>query len=313
VRILHINDEAGVACILAKYQQKLLGYESKVIKLNRHDKYGIYHFYKDYVTTVASEEQFIKNCVDEARHADLIHVHGRDDVVLLLRHKFGESKKIVLHYHGTDLRGIDKQKLPHRSKISDTAIKFIWAYRKMRNILLLAKRKKRRAQSLANIILVSTIDLIGYIRPSLSNKVTYFPNPVDIDHFKPNMKEVSDSDLNSTTRRFLTIDNEATDMRLTLDHLKQAHFDIDIHIHNRMKSPVVYGDMPKFLKQYSTYVDIRYVNNKIIPTLSKTALEALACGLSVLDHELKYVRSLPEEHYPNNIIPRLSETYYKAI
>ena len=48
MKILHIHDQAGVACILAKYQRRN-GLESKVLSLNKIDKYGILKFYKDYV------------------------------------------------------------------------------------------------------------------------------------------------------------------------------------------------------------------------------------------------------------------------
>ena len=51
MKILHINDKAGVACILAKYQ-RLSGIESKVLSSNKIDKYGILKFYEDYVDLV---------------------------------------------------------------------------------------------------------------------------------------------------------------------------------------------------------------------------------------------------------------------
>ena len=51
MKILHINDQAGVACILVKYQ-RINGIESKVLSSNKIDKYGILKFYKDYVDIV---------------------------------------------------------------------------------------------------------------------------------------------------------------------------------------------------------------------------------------------------------------------
>src|SRR6185436_3124143 len=108
MRILHILDAAGVACIYSKYQRKQ-GHDAKVI-WNRDvlDKYGIYDFYRDYV----------------------IHVHGYIDILFELRKKFHRQKKIILHYHGTDIRGLKKQELPHRSLLSDTMIKLKMFYRK---------------------------------------------------------------------------------------------------------------------------------------------------------------------------------------
>ena len=42
MRILHVQDEAGVASVMAKYQ-RLQGDDSRVIKISRIDKYCINH------------------------------------------------------------------------------------------------------------------------------------------------------------------------------------------------------------------------------------------------------------------------------
>ena len=42
MKILHLNDQAGVSCVLAKYQNKL-GNDVKVITVSD-DKYGIYEY-----------------------------------------------------------------------------------------------------------------------------------------------------------------------------------------------------------------------------------------------------------------------------
>src|SRR5215210_9528380 len=104
MNILHINDIAGVACILAKYQ-RLNGIESKVLSSNKNDKFGILKFYKDYVKVV-EPLNFTEYCISEAREADIIHIHSMEELVIKMRKTFGNSKKIILHYHGTDLRGL---------------------------------------------------------------------------------------------------------------------------------------------------------------------------------------------------------------
>ena len=43
--------------------------------------------------------------------------------------------------------------------------------------------------------------------------------------------------------------------------------------------------------------------------MSKTGLEALACGLQVLNHELKYVKGLPEEHKPEVVASKMLDIY----
>jgi hypothetical protein len=67
--------------------------------------------------------------------------------------------------------------------------------------------------------------------------------------------------------------------------------------------------MPNFLGQYTDYVDIKYVNETILQALSKTGLEALACGLSVLDYKLNRRHGLPDEYAPINVVSRLESVY----
>ena len=72
MRILHIEDAAAVACILAKYQNLTQGHKSKVVKLDKYDKFGFYKFYKDYVIITTSEELFFNSILEEAKKADII-------------------------------------------------------------------------------------------------------------------------------------------------------------------------------------------------------------------------------------------------
>jgi hypothetical protein len=63
-----------VAFILAKFQQAN-GNESKVIRIKNADKYGIDEFYKEYGLFVAPEDLIYKS-IEEARKADIIHIHS---------------------------------------------------------------------------------------------------------------------------------------------------------------------------------------------------------------------------------------------
>jgi glycosyltransferase involved in cell wall biosynthesis len=297
MHILHVWDQAGVAYTLAKYQQQLQGHEAKVIMIGDHNKYGLIEFYKQYILNVALEE-FTEKCIEKAKSADIIHIHSRIDILLKLRKKFGRSKKIILHYHGTDIRGLKKQKLPHRSQISDLAIRSIMMYRGLRDKVLFRKRMHINAQRMADTVIVSTPDLLQLVAKGI-----YLSNPVDTDHFKP------DSLLKNEQKEALTIDTEVTDIQWALDYCKMHNISLNIEVYNRIKAPIIYKDMPDFLRRYKIYVDIRYVDKTILQNLSKTALEALACGLKVLDYQLKYRQGLPLEHDPINVISRLSTIY----
>jgi hypothetical protein len=299
MRILHIWDQAGVAFVLAKYQ-RLQGHDSKAIKslTREYDKFGIGRFYNEYVIDVPLED-FVQRSLDEARLADILHVHSSSDMVLRLRKEFGNSKKIILQYHGTDIRGIKKRKLPHRSKLSDLALRGIFTYIRIRDGILIKKRIHSNAQRLADAVIVSTPDLL----PLVSNAI-YLPNPIDTDHFTPD--NISSK---PERARALTMDTEAIDIRLTLSYCKKHNVNLDIDVYNRTKDPIMYEDMPAFLKKYGLYVDIRYVDGKILENLSKTALEALACGLDVLDYKLNRRHGLPDEYAPMNVTSRLETIY----
>lgn len=308
MRILHIEDAAAVACILAKYQNLTEGYESKVLKLDRYDKFGFYKFYKDYVNITTSEELFFNSILEEAKKADIIHVHSKVELVPYLRNKFGKSKKIILHYHGTDIRGLKNQKLPHRSRISDTAIRLIYLYRRIRNVFLLKKRIHSKVQSLSDLIIVSTPDLLQYVSTRRGIKKIYLPNPVDSDLFNPSIIPSVNSD-DSLRAEAVTMDTEVTNMPWVHNYLKINNINFDIDVYDRIKYPLMYTELPGFLKRYKIYVDIRYVDGKILHNLSKTGLEALACGLDVLDFDLKFRHGLPIEHCPLTAVSKLSEEY----
>jgi hypothetical protein len=297
MRILHIWDQAGVACIFAKYQC-LQGHDSKVITFSGYDKYGIHQFYKDYIVDVMPTD-FTKICIQEAEKADIIHIHGKIEMVFRLRRRFGTSKKIILEYLGTDIRGLDTPKEVSTGLSLGSLIvsSFI---RKLRGQDLSKDQIHYYAQMLADSVLVSTPDLL-----TLVYKGEYIPIPVDLQHFKPNelMKE--------KFRKVLTMNTEAIDIQQAISYCKKNGVNLDIEIYDRIRSPVLYTDMPSFLKKYEVYVDIRFVKETLLANLSSTALQALACGLSVLDFRLKYLKTFPIEHDPMHIVSELFSIYQR--
>lgn len=289
MRILHILDAAGVACIYSKYQ-RMQGHDAKVIwNKDVADKYGIYNFYKDYLINV-TYGKFTETCLKEGETADVIHVHGYIDILFELRKKLQRQKKIILHYHGTDIRGLKKQELPHRSLLSDTAIRLKMLYRK--------KIGHIRAQKLADAVCVSTPDLLPLVRSGI-----HIPIPIDTEHFSP--KNNSKGKLKDS----FTINSEVTNIQRALDLCKKNQINLDIEVIDRTKNPILYANIPDFIRGYRTYVDIRYVNDTVLENLSSTALQSLACGLSVLDYKLQFRRSLPREHNAVNVASQLSKIY----
>lgn len=289
MRILHILDAAGVACIYSKFQQTK-GHESKVIwNKDVGDKYGIYDYYKDYIINV-SHAEFTERCLWEGKNADVIHVHGYIDILFKLHKKFHKSKKFILHYHGTDIRGLNRQMLPHRSRLSDTVIRLKRLYRK--------KIGHSKAQKLADAVCVSTPDLLPLVRNGI-----HIPIPIDTYHFKP------DNNSSVELKEAFTVNSEVTNIQWALDYCKTNGVNLNIEVFDRTKNPIMYKDIPDFIRGYKTYVDIRYVNDTVLENLSSTALQSLASGLKVLDYKLRFRQGLPPEHNAVNVVSQLSGIY----
>ena len=96
MNILHIWDQAGVACVLAKYQRKA-GHNAKVIKTEADDPFGFLKFYgEEYVNSMTSNSHVFTEF-------DIFHLHSYRYLAKPLKQKYPKSK-IILEYHGTDAR-----------------------------------------------------------------------------------------------------------------------------------------------------------------------------------------------------------------
>ena len=303
MKILHINDQAGVACILAKYQ-RINGEESKVLSYNKIDKFGILNYYKDYVDIV-DRDNFVKYCISEAEDADVVHIHSKEELVIKMRKTFGNSKKIILHYHGTDIRR--NKDYPTIFKMPNIKIKsklFVARGRYRLRLIQMGyykslKRLRTESQNLADEILVSTSDLL-----SLLPNAKYLPNPVDMNHFSPD-----NINTNSSSNNALTIKTETGNVEQTIQYCKENNIDLKIDVFDRTQAPLLHEQIPNLLKKYDIYVDIKIVNNQLLESLSKTGLESLACGLRVLNYKLEYLNKLPQMHNPVNVVNQLKNIY----
>lgn len=305
LKVLHIHDQAGVACILAKYQ-RMNDIQSKVLSSNTIDKYGILKFYKDYVDII-DRTNFVEYCLAEAKSADIIHIHSVEQLVIKIRKVLGNSKRIILHYHGTDIRGLKKINNPHNSTIQNTKTRTKSYAAKVKNRLRLIqmgyyRSLRTEAQKLANEILVSTPDLL-----LLLPYAKYLPNPVDVDHFSQDNTIHNKVNNNNA----LTIKTTSGDIQKTLLYCKENNINLKIDVLDRTTTPILYEEIPNFLKKYNIYIDIRIVNEKILENFSKTALESLSCGLKVLNYKLEYIDRLPSIHNPVNVTKELENIYNK--
>jgi hypothetical protein len=132
------------------------------------------------------------------------------------------------------------------------------------------------------------------------------PNPIDTDHFT-NKKLTKERSVDVS--KGVIVNSEVTNIELAMNYCKHKKINLNIDIYDRTKNPIYYKDVPNFLKKYDVYVDLRFVDRKLLKNLSKTALEALACGLKVLNYKLEYMNNLPSEHCPTNVVTILSSIY----
>lgn len=251
MNILHIWDQAGVACILAKHHRQM-GHKVRILKRAGYDPFGISQFYGEPLLDMDGKA-FLKYAVKEAGDYDVIHVHTLYKVIPDLRKKY-RDKKLVLHYHGSEAR--DRKGDPVRAE----------------------------AEEKADAIVGSTADLKDFV-----DNIVHVPNPVDTEHFAPG---------DGSNGKAFTIKTPRGDAQWVLDYLKSNGIDLQVDVIDREANPIPYAQVPSFLRQYKTYVDIKYIDGRLLHAMSKTGLESLACGLSVLDHELKYLHGLPDEHKP---------------
>jgi glycosyltransferase involved in cell wall biosynthesis len=286
-------DQSGVACILAKYQKKL-GHDAKVIRRGNYDPYGIYQFYNDFVEFV-DEKNFLEFCLRQTKDADIVHIHSRTDVLLYLKKKLENRIKIIMHFHGSDLRGI-KRNYSNQRFTSIPKLLF-----KNYNSNRIRERNNLLAELYADKIFLSTPDLQDKIKKATP---IIIPNPVDTDHFCK-----STLNLNDVKNDIFTFSTEATsNTKWIIDYCKDNGIE-NLQIIDRTKNPISYEKMPGFLKRFNTYVDIRYVNDNLLKNFSKTALESLACGLNVIDYALRSWNSLPSIHEPTNVAKMVLQIY----
>ena len=143
MKILHIGDRAGVAFNLAKLTNQK-GHYAKVVFRKEHDSLGIWKNYKENIESFNGRvSAFLLYALKIAKNFDIIHTHI-DIIVPILKIRF-PKKKIICHYHGTDLRKANIKKIKFVSMFSDK-------------------------------IAISTTDLINYVNRS---KTLFIPNTFD--------------------------------------------------------------------------------------------------------------------------------------
>lgn len=118
MKILHVWDQAGIASRIANYiNTNKLG-TSRVVYRSVFDPFNLSGKYPLNFAT-GGKSSFIYRVIREMiKKPDIIHVHSWDKAIFFAR-VFARSSKIVMHYHGTDIRSkeIPDHVKRHSSKI----------------------------------------------------------------------------------------------------------------------------------------------------------------------------------------------------
>jgi len=149
----------------------------------------------------------------------------------------------------------------------------------------------------ADITLVSTPDLLE----GAPQNVFWLPNPVDIEHFKP-----MPSLRKAGTALYFVKHQRGENIVWPKNVAK--NLGLELCVVDRKANPISYAKLPHFLNTFEYYIDQNWIHS-----LSKTALEALACGLKVVKWDGRVIEKLPEEHNPIRVIEKLWAFYQQAI
>lgn len=139
----------------------------------------------------------------------------------------------------------------------------------------------------ADKVLVATKDL-------LSIHATLLPRPIDRELFVPTNNPIKNTAL------FFYRDVEYLPLALRYSYennLKLTAYDTG-------KNVIPSKDMPRLLNSYEFLIDF-----KGYEVLSKVALEALACGVKVINHREEIVTELPEENYAEEVARKSIDVY----
>ena len=263
---------------LAKYQARC-GHRAIVLVRRRLDPFGFAEAYEGarYVFPDRAATVNALALLLSLAH-DVVHVHGADEVAYSVK-LVNRRARVVLHYHGTRIRGR-------------------W-------------RERRKFWRAADLILVSTPDLLE----GAPDGVVYVPNPVDTELFRPLVppeeREPRGLLIVKWGRR-----HQFRHLKPVADELA-SRYGIEYDVHFSDLEPIRYLDMPKVLNRYEWFIDLHHgwgEEDRVLGFLSLTGLQALACGCKVIaPWSDRCLVGLPEEHRPERVAERVLEVYRELL
>lgn len=267
IKILHVWDMAGVAHNISKY----LPYEfdSHVVYRKKMRKYGFDS--PNSIFLEGSTLNFYLWVLAHARKYDIIHIHTINKIVIPLRILY-PRKKIIMTYHGTELR-------------------------------LLGWKKSKKYVRYLDKVTVSTPDLLP--EDDIGYDVQYVENMVDIDNFK-------EKNIGKTKTALYIIAYQSKEeliIRKRVEELVKRD-ELQLTIIDRNVKMTKYTEMANLLKNYEYYMDIKMEQgfDDYIKSLSLTALQFLYMGGKVYFQD-QIITSFPNEYHPQIVIKKWINIY----
>ncbi len=267
-RVVHYWNICGIGGLLARYLDRDFPYESVVVDRGHANRFG----HNDERTLVWENRAvvWLARCLWHSRNFDIIHVHSGVQWLLLFR-LFNPGKKIVIHLHGTKIRGRWDQ---------EPGLKF------------------------ADQIIVSTPDLLE----GSPEGTQYLPNPVDerlIEIIKKGMKGIEKIPMAIHCDRYAK--DEAIEYAKRFDLEEVIHDRDKVPLpHAAFLSMIAqYTHYIDVKRDFPGHI----AESKILQAHSMTGLEALALGLNVIDWGGRICKGQPREHRSFNVASKLNEIY----
>jgi glycosyltransferase involved in cell wall biosynthesis len=268
VKILHIWNTAGVPSVIAKTMDQL--YETESFVLTRRKFTSLHETYGK-ATTGGRRTFYLQLMYHILKDYDLYHVHDVDQRVPLI--KSLSNKPLILHYHGSKIRGKWEKRIECWSK--------------------------------ADRIIVSTEDLLE----GAPIGTLHIPNPIDLETIAP-FKEIPHNP--GTALHTDVAQGTAQDLaRKYADKYNLAlslHSRDDYPMPHREYLGLM-GHHEYFIDIRRQYDN----PEQIYKAPSQGVFEALAMGLKVIDHNGNIIKELPESHNPHRIVSQHYNLYLELV
>jgi hypothetical protein len=276
LKVLHIWNTANIGGLIARYMDRMKGTDSVVYMWERWDPFRAGNEKVIlYRTAFGNKIGKLKTpfLAFKGRHFDLIHNHGLDGLTPWLRLLY-PKKKIILHYHGTRVRGKWDQK------------RKFWRY--------------------ADRILVSTPDLLE----GAPEGVLYVPNLIDwdtIDELRENTEDKCRGAF--TVSRWC--DDEARKIA-EAHELSLIYHDREKYPMSHKDFLKVLNQFTAYIDIKRDFYSVPG-SDVILRAHSLTGLEALGLGLTVYNWDGEESDIDISKHRPENVIPLIWEVYTEEV